>query len=76
MRYHCQERPVSESDCELLKPNTLIISPLYLAVMRKNIPGENDGEKVAALSFENLKDDSGHNPIVQDMVKLPAVPLC
>ena len=35
---------VSESDCELLKPNTLIISPIHLAVMRKNIL-ENDGEK-------------------------------
>ena len=24
-----------------------------------------DGEKITALSFENLKDDSGHNPIVK-----------
>jgi len=29
--------PVSESDCELLNPNTLIISPIHLSVMRKHI---------------------------------------
>jgi alanine dehydrogenase len=27
--------PVSEEDCELLKPNTTIISPIHMAIMKK-----------------------------------------
>lgn len=62
--------PVSEEDCELLKPNTTIISPIHLAVMKRDILAKMMEKKVTALSFENLKDDSGHNPIVRSMSEI------
>jgi alanine dehydrogenase len=62
--------PVSEEDCELLRPNTYIISPIHLAVMKKEILEKMIDKRVTALSFENLKDDSGHNPIVRSMSEI------
>ena len=62
--------PVSEEECELLKQNQYIISPIHLAVMKKEILQKMMDKKVTALSFENLKDDSGHNPIVRSMSEI------
>jgi len=62
--------PVSEEDCELLKPNTNIISPIHMAIMKKSILEKMMEKKVTAISFENLKDDSGHNPIVRSMSEI------
>lgn len=62
--------PVSEDDCELLKLNQYIISPIHLAVMKKEILTKMMKKKITALSFENLKDDSGHNPIVRSMSEI------
>ena len=62
--------PVSESECELLKPNQYIVSPIHLAVMKKSILEKMMEKKITALSFENLKDDSGHNPIVRSMSEI------
>ena len=62
--------PVSETECELLKPNQYIISPIHLAVMKKEILQKMMDKRITALSFENLKDDSGHNPIVRSMSEI------
>ena len=62
--------PVSEADCELLKPNTTIISPIHMAIMKKDLLEKMMDKKVTAISFENLKDDSGHNPIVRSMSEI------
>lgn len=62
--------PVSETECELLKLNQYIISPIHLAVMKKEILQKMMDKKITALSFENLKDDSGHNPIVRSMSEI------
>ena len=62
--------PVSEEDCELLKLNQYIISPIHLAVMKRDILAKMMKKKITALSFENLKDDSGHNPIVRSMSEI------
>ena len=62
--------PVSESDCELLKYKQYIISPIHLAVMKREILQKMMDKKITALSFENLKDDSGHNPIVRSMSEI------
>jgi len=62
--------PVSEEDCELLKSNTTIISPIHMAIMKKDILEKMMEKKVTAISFENLKDDSGHNPIVRSMSEI------
>ena len=62
--------PVSDADCELLMPNQYIISPIHLAVMKREILQKMMDKRITALSFENLKDDSGHNPIVRSMSEI------
>jgi alanine dehydrogenase len=62
--------PVSMEECELLKMNQTIISPIHLAEMKREILEKMMQKKITALSFENLKDDSGHNPIVRSMSEI------
>ena len=62
--------PVSEEDCEMLRLNQYVISPIHLAVMKRDILAKMMKKKITALSFENLKDDSGHNPIVRSMSEI------
>lgn len=62
--------PISEPDCELLNPNQYIISPIHMAIMKKETLARMMEKRITALSFENLKDDSGHNPIVRSMSEI------
>jgi alanine dehydrogenase len=62
--------PVSEDDCEYLHANQYIISPINQAVMKREILEKMMQKKITALSFENLKDASGHNPIVRSMSEI------
>lgn len=62
--------PVTDGEIELLKPNQFIISPIHLAAMKQEILMKMMDKKITALSFENLKDDSGHNPIVRSMSEI------
>lgn len=62
--------PVSENEVDLLKPHQFIISPIHLPVMKQEILEKMMEKKITALSFENLKDDSGHNPIVRSMSEI------
>lgn len=62
--------PVSEADCALMKPNQYVISPIHLSVMKREVLEKMMEKKITALSFENLKDDSGHNPIVRSMSEI------
>ncbi len=62
--------PVSEADCEFLRPNQYVISPIHLAVMKREILEKMMLKKITALSFENLKDAGGHNPIVRSMSEI------
>ena len=72
--YECdilvKSAPVSEVECELLKYGQHIISPIHLSVMKRDILQKMMDKKITALSFENLKDDSGHNPIVRSMSEI------
>jgi alanine dehydrogenase len=62
--------PVSDIELEYLKPNQTIISPIHLPVMKTHILEKMMEKRITALSFENLKDDSGHNPIVRSMSEI------
>jgi alanine dehydrogenase len=62
--------PVSETEIDLLKPNQFIISPIHVTAMKREILEKMMDKKITALSFENLKDDSGHNPIVRSMSEI------
>src|ERR1035441_9376140 len=62
--------PVSEEELGFLKVHQFIISPIHLAAMKQHILAEMMHKKITALSFENLKDDTGHNPIVRSMSEI------
>ncbi len=62
--------PVSDADLNYLKTNQTIISPIHLPVMKTHILEKMMEKRITALSFENLKDDSGHNPIVRSMSEI------
>jgi alanine dehydrogenase len=72
--YECsmlvKSAPVSEAECELMHMNQCIISPIHLSVMKREILQKMMEKKITALSFENLKDDTGHNPIVRSMSEI------
>ncbi|MBM3440015.1 MAG: alanine dehydrogenase [Bacteroidetes bacterium] len=72
--YQCdiliKSAPVSESELEYLKAGQTIISPIHVAVMKPEILKAMMDKRITALSFENLKDDSGHNPIVRSMSEI------
>ncbi|MEO6188613.1 MAG: alanine dehydrogenase [Ginsengibacter sp.] len=62
--------PVGEDELNLLKLNQFIISPIHISAMKQEILEKMMSKKITALSFENLKDDSGHNPIVRSMSEI------
>ncbi|MEO6220001.1 MAG: alanine dehydrogenase [Ginsengibacter sp.] len=62
--------PVGEDELNLLKLNQFIISPIHLSAMKQEILEKMMNKRITALSFENLKDDSGHNPIVRSMSEI------
>jgi alanine dehydrogenase len=62
--------PVSDQELEHLQLNQTIISPIHLPVMKTHILEKMMEKRITALSFENLKDDSGHNPIVRSMSEI------
>ncbi len=62
--------PVGEDEVSLLKLNQFIISPIHISAMKQEILEKMMSKKITALSFENLKDDSGHNPIVRSMSEI------
>ncbi len=62
--------PITEKELELLKPNQMVISPIHLALMKSEVLSKMMEKKITALSFENLKDDTGHNPIVRSMSEI------
>ena len=72
--YQCdmliKSAPVTEQELELLTPGQTIISPLHVAVMKSGILEGMMTKRITALSFENLKDDSGNNPIVRSMSEI------
>jgi alanine dehydrogenase len=72
--YQCpilvKSAPVTEDDLSLLQFNQLIISPIHLSVMKSSILAKMMEKKITAISFENLKDDSGSYPIVRSMSEI------
>lgn len=72
--YECgiiiKSAPVSDLELEFLRPNQILISPIHLPVMKTHILEKMMEKRITALSFENMKDDSGHNPIVRSMSEI------
>jgi alanine dehydrogenase len=62
--------PVVEEDLPLLQMNQVIISPIHLSAMKAELLEKMMEKKISAISFENLKDDSGTYPIVRSMSEI------
>jgi alanine dehydrogenase len=62
--------PVIEEDLPLLQMNQVIVSPIHLSVLKAEILQRMMEKKITAISFENLKDDSGSYPIVRSMSEI------
>ena len=59
--------PVIEEDLPLLQLNQIIISPIHLSILKADLLQKMMDKRITAISFENLKDDSGSYPIVRSM---------
>jgi alanine dehydrogenase len=62
--------PVIEEDLHLLQHSQMIISPIHLSVLKAELLQKMMEKKITAISFENLKDDSGTYPIVRSMSEI------
>ncbi len=62
--------PVIEEELPLLQLNQLIISPIHLSVLKAELLQKMMEKRITAISFENLKDDSGSYPIVRSMSEI------
>jgi alanine dehydrogenase len=62
--------PVIEEELELLQFNQMIVSPIHLSVLKADLLEKLMQKRVTAISFENLKDDSGSYPIVRSMSEI------
>lgn len=62
--------PVVEEELVLLQHNQMIISPIHLSVLKAELLQKMMDKRITAISFENLKDDSGTYPIVRSMSEI------
>jgi alanine dehydrogenase len=62
--------PVIEEELPLLQYSQMIISPIHLSVLKAELLQKMMDKKITAISFENLKDDSGTYPIVRSMSEI------
>jgi alanine dehydrogenase len=62
--------PIVDEDLPLLQLNQMIISPIHLSVLRAELLQKMMEKRITAISFENLKDDSGTYPIVRSMSEI------
>jgi alanine dehydrogenase len=62
--------PVVEEDLPYLQMNQIIISPIHLSAMKAELLQWMMDKRITAISFEDLKDDSGTYPIVRSMSEI------
>ena len=62
--------PVIEEDLPFLQLNQVIVSPIHLSVLKAELLQKMMDKRITAISFENLKDDSGTYPIVRSMSEI------
>ena len=62
--------PVIDEEVQFLQFNQMIISPIHLSVLKAELLQKMMEKRITAISFENLKDDSGTYPIVRSMSEI------
>jgi alanine dehydrogenase len=62
--------PVVEEDLPYLQLQQTIVSPIHISMLQQQLIEKMMEKQITALSFENLKDDSGTYPIVRSMSEI------
>ncbi len=62
--------PISEAEIDYLKPNQIVISPLHISTMKKEMLDKLLKKKIIGVAFELIKDDAGSYPIVRSMSEI------
>lgn len=62
--------PVIEEDLPMLQMNQVIISPIQITLLKADLLQKMMDKRITAISFENLRDDSGTYPIVHSMSEI------
>ncbi len=62
--------PISEEEVGLLQPNQIVISPIHLPFLKKEMLEQLVAKKIIAIAFDSIKDDSGTYPIVRSMSEI------
>jgi alanine dehydrogenase len=62
--------PISEDEVALLQPNQVVISPIHMPFLKKEMIEHLIQKKIIAIAFDSIKDDSGTYPIVRSMSEI------
>ncbi len=62
--------PICEQEIDFLKPNQIVISPLHISTMKKDMIERLLKKKIVGVAFELIKDDAGSYPIVRSMSEI------
>ncbi|HLO71736.1 MAG TPA: alanine dehydrogenase [Flavipsychrobacter sp.] len=62
--------PISEEEVALLQPNQVVISPIHMPFLKKEMIEHLIQKKIIAIAFDSIKDDSGTYPIVRSMSEI------
>jgi alanine dehydrogenase len=62
--------PIIDEDIPLLQLNQVVISPIHLSILKAELLQKMMDKRITAISFENLRDDSGSYPIVRSMSEI------
>ncbi|MBS1643934.1 MAG: alanine dehydrogenase [Bacteroidetes bacterium] len=62
--------PITELEVGLLQANQVILSPIHVPLLKKDMLEALTKKKIIAIAFESLKDDSGNYPIVRSMSEI------
>ena len=62
--------PIIDEDIPLLQLGQVVISPIHLSILKAELLQKMMDKRITAISFENLRDDSGSYPIVRSMSEI------
>ncbi len=62
--------PITEREVAMLQTNQVVISPIHLPVMKKEILDQMLAKRIIAIAFDSIKDDAGTYPIVRSMSEI------
>lgn len=62
--------PITDDDIPYLQPNQVIISPMHISLLKADLLEKMMEKRITAISFEQLKDESGTFPIVRSMSEI------